>query len=98
MFDMLSVEVANPYHSLIHLLQIHYFNISFVKLIPNSIPNTTPEIVTISLTPEKRREETNKMAEIVEGMSLISSVTLLFSKAIAAAFPEIVITPAETLV
>lgn len=38
------------------------------------------------------------MADIVDGTSLISSVTSLFSKAIAAAYPEISVTPAETLV
>ena len=38
------------------------------------------------------------MAEIAEGTSLISSVTSLFSKAIATAFPEITVAPAETLV
>ena len=38
------------------------------------------------------------MAEIVDGTSLISSVISLFSQAIAAAYPEIVVTPAETLV
>ena len=38
------------------------------------------------------------MAEIIDGSSLISSVTSLFSQAIAAAYPEISVTPAEALV
>lgn len=40
----------------------------------------------------------NKMADITEGMSLITSVTTLFVDAIRAAFPDFPVTASDALV